>query len=157
MLTATNVALFDDLANAGLFITLFCATYDPGTRSLVYACGGQNPPLLCSAGGVVSELQADGMPAGILRDVEFEERSATLAPGDVIVLFTDGVIEARTDSGEQFGEERLHAVVAAARGAAPEELIERIAAAVKRHTAGAPAKDDSTFVVLAIDDTKTGE
>lgn len=157
VLAATNVALFDDLANAGLFITLFCASYDPRSRSLVYACGGQNPPLLCAAGGVVSELDADGMPAGILRDVDFEERSMTLAPGDVVVLYTDGVVEARTGQGDQFGEERLWALVAAARGVPPEELIVRITAAVDRHTAGAPPKDDSTLVVLAIDAADTSE
>jgi serine phosphatase RsbU (regulator of sigma subunit) len=157
VLAATNTALFDDLANAGLFITLFCASYEPGSRSLVYACGGHNPPLLCTAAGALSELQADGMPAGILRDVEFEERRVTLAAGDVVVLFTDGVVEARTGSGEQFGEERLHAVVAAGRGAPPDELIAQIVAAVVRHTAGAPPKDDSTLVVLAIDRAETGE
>ena len=155
VLAATNVALFDDLANAGLFITLFCASYDPESRELVYACGGQNPPLLCSAGGVIDELQADGMPAGILRDVEFEERGVTLAPGDVVVLFTDGVVEARAGSGDQFGDARLHAVVAAGVGEAPDELIARIVRAVGDHTEGAPPKDDSTLVVLAVDAAAT--
>jgi serine phosphatase RsbU (regulator of sigma subunit) len=153
VLAATNQALFADLVNAGLFITIFCATYDPETRTLVYACGGQNPPLrVRAAGGEVDELQADGMPAGILPDVEFEEREVQLAPGDVVVLYTDGVVEARDADGDQFGEERLHDAVGELAGAAPEEVIARIMGAVGRHVAGAPARDDSTMVVLAIGD-----
>lgn len=150
VLAATNDATFDDLANVGLFITFFCATYDPRTRELRYACGGHNPPLLARAGGGVEELQADGMPAGILPGVEFEERSTVLGPGDAVVLYTDGVVEARTDGGEQFGEERLHALVGGIGDAPPEEVIVRIMAAVGRHTAGAPPRDDSTLVVLSV-------
>ena len=156
VLAATNATLFDDLANAGLFITLFCASYEPESRELVYACGGQNPPLLCSEGGSIVELQAEGMPAGILRDVEFEERRVTLSPGDVVMLFTDGVVEARTGGGDQFGDARLHAVIAAAAGESPDELIARIVGAVGDHTDGAPPKDDSTLVVLAVDAVAAG-
>lgn len=152
VLAATNRALFADLANAGLFITIFCATYDPGTRRLVYACGGQNPPLrVHAADGSVDELQAEGMPAGILPDVEFEEREVQLAPGDVVVLYTDGVVEARDAAGDQFGEERLHDAVGSLAGAVPEEVIARIMGAVGRHAAGAPARDDSTMVVLSVE------
>ncbi len=150
VLAATNQAMFDDLANAGLFITLFCASYDPVTHELRYACGGQTPPLRVTAAGVVDELQADGMPAGILPDVEFEECHTVLAPGDTVVLYTDGIVEARTTGGEQFGEERLRALVEHAAGATPEELIVRIVGAVDRHTAGSPPKDDSTLVVLTV-------
>ena len=71
-----------------------------------------------------------------------------LAPGDTVVLYTDGIVEARTTGGEQFGEERLRALVEHAAGATPEELIVRIVGAVDRHTAGSPPKDDSTLVVL---------
>lgn len=150
VLAATNTAMYDDLANAGLFITLFCASYDPVTRLLRYSCGGQTPPLHAPAGGGIRELQTDGMPAGILPDVVYEQCEVTLAPGDAVVLYTDGVVEARSDGGEQFGEERLWRVVAAAAGAPPEEVIVRIMAAVGRHTAGAPPKDDSTIVVLSV-------
>lgn len=152
VLAATNVALYEDLANAGLFITLFCACYDPATGLLAYACGGQNPPLHIAAGGAITELQADGMPAGILRDVAFEEREIQLGAGDTVVLYTDGVVEARTAGGDQFGEERLREVIGSAAGAPPEEVIVRIMGAVARHTAGAPPKDDSTLVVLAVDE-----
>jgi sigma-B regulation protein RsbU (phosphoserine phosphatase) len=144
VLAATNDALFDDLVRAGLFITAYCARFDPSSGSLLYANAGHNPPLLRRfANGAVSELDADGAALGILAGIGFEEGEARLDAGDAVLLYTDGVTEAaRAD--EQFGERRLEA---AFDGRSPQELVDGIYAAVRAH-AGDARGDDVTLVAL---------
>lgn len=144
VLRATNAALFDDLVRAGLFITAFCARFDPATRRLEYANAGHNPPLLRrAAGGEPLELDADGASLGILRDVEFEQGTAALDSGDLLLLYTDGITEAPGPDG-QFGEERLRAALD---DSPPAALVEAIYAAVLAH-AGDVRADDVTLVAL---------
>jgi sigma-B regulation protein RsbU (phosphoserine phosphatase) len=146
VLAATNDAMFDDLVRAGLFITAFCARYDPVQRRLEYANAGQNLPLLRRAAtGELLELDADGASLGILRAVEFEQGSIELEPRDTLLLFTDGVTEAAAASGEQFGDERLGAVFD---GRAPAELTMAVLGAVRAHAGGVGQSDDVTLVVL---------
>jgi sigma-B regulation protein RsbU (phosphoserine phosphatase) len=144
VLRATNAALFDDLVRAGLFITAFCARFDPATRRLAYANAGHNPPLLRrAADGVTRELDADGASLGILQDLEFEPGKTALEAGDVLVLYTDGITEAPGPDG-QFGEERLRAALD---DRPPGALVEAIYAAVRAH-AGDVRADDVTLVAL---------
>lgn len=144
VLAATNAALFDDLVRAGLFITVFCARLNPASGTLEYANGGHNPPLLHS-GGATRELDGDGAAIGILRDVEFERCTATLADEDTLVLYTDGVTEAAAPGGEQFGEERLRACID---GSSPDDLVGTIYTAVRTHAGAVPQGDDVTLVAL---------
>jgi len=149
VLGATNDAMLEDLVRAGLFITVFCARFDPATGRFDYANGAHNPPLLCRDGaGRIEELDADGMALGMLEDVVYEEGRIDLGAGDLVVLYTDGVTEARTDDGDQFGEPRLHALVAAAGDVGPDEVLDQIEDAVVRHTLDAPPQDDVTVVAL---------
>jgi serine phosphatase RsbU (regulator of sigma subunit) len=147
VLAATNEAMFHDLVSAGLFITMFCARYDPRDRSLEYANAGHNPPVLHS-GGEILDLDADGAAIGILEDVEFEAKQAEVGPGDRLLLYTDGVPEALDDSGDQFGEERLRALVKEQQGAPPEAFLEHAYRTVRAHAGGAPQQDDITLVAL---------
>lgn len=151
VLAAVNESLFQDLVASELFITAFCARYEPATRELSYANAGHNLPLLRRAAGGLEELDADGAALGILEDVVFEARRTALAPGDVLVLYTDGVVEARTSDGDAFGEERLGALVeAAAQG--PGRLADDVYAAVRAHTGNVPQQDDVTLVVLGCEE-----
>ncbi|MFB0533869.1 MAG: PP2C family protein-serine/threonine phosphatase, partial [Anaerolineae bacterium] len=94
VLAATNRAMYHDLSNAGLLITTFYASYDPVTRGLAWANGGHNQPLLWRAREQdVVWLDADGMLVGIMDDVEYEERRMSLDPGDILLLYTDGITE----------------------------------------------------------------
>lgn len=147
VLAAANVTLFDDLVNSALFITAFCARYDPATRELAYANAGHNLPLLRRADDTLEELDADGAALGILPDVAFEERRTTLAPGEIVVLYTDGVVEARALGGEPFGEERLAHLLTGASGG-PEALADDVYAAVRTHTGDVPQQDDVTLLIL---------
>jgi serine phosphatase RsbU (regulator of sigma subunit) len=144
VLAATNRSLFDDLVNAGLFITAFCARYDPATNTLAYSNAGHNPPFL-RCGSEVLELDTDGAALGILRDVDFEEQRVQLAAGDVLLLYTDGVVEALDAAGAAWGEDRLRAAVAEADGAAA--LTDAVYERVRAHV-GAAQQDDVTLVAL---------
>jgi sigma-B regulation protein RsbU (phosphoserine phosphatase) len=147
VLAATNRAMFDDLVNTELFITMFCARYDPSSRCLEYANAGHNPPFLAGADGVM-ELDADGAAIGILEDLRFEAKRADLGPGDRLLLYTDGAMEALDEAGAQFGEERLRALLLTEPGATPGAFVEHAYAAVRAHTGAAPQQDDVTLVAL---------
>jgi serine phosphatase RsbU (regulator of sigma subunit) len=151
VLAATNAMLFDDLVRAGLFITLACARYEPSTRRLAVANGAHNPPLLRRIDGDVVELDADGMAVGMIDGAEYEETEVVLEPGSVVLLYTDGVTEARNAAGEQFGEARLKELLADAGRLAPMDVIGRITQAVREQVGGDQQQDDVTVVVLVVD------
>jgi serine phosphatase RsbU (regulator of sigma subunit) len=148
VLRAANGAMFADLATAELFITMFCARYDAVSGDLDYANAGHNPPLLHRAGGGVESLDADGAALGILEDLEFEERHAALSRGDLVLLYTDGVVEAAAPDGQVFGEQRLERLVAGRDGAGAAGVLEALYGAVRRHAGGAPQQDDITMLAL---------
>jgi serine phosphatase RsbU (regulator of sigma subunit) len=153
VLEATNATMYADLVNAGLFITLFCASYDPASGSVTFASGGHNPPLLRRAHGAVEELDADGAPAGLLPHVGFELGRARLAAGDLIVLYTDGVVEAGVENDDPYGDERLAALVAAAGAVPPDTLGRLVHAAVAEHAGTVSARrDDITVAGLLVNE-----
>lgn len=155
VLAAINTAMLQDLTNAGLFITMFCARYDPATRCFTFANGGHNPPLLrCAADGQFVALDGDGLIVGILDDVVYEEQSITLQPGDVVVHYTDGVVEARSLEGEQFGEGRLQELLARNGDLGPGALADRIYEAVREHSRGIAQQDDITLLILKVEGTE---
>jgi sigma-B regulation protein RsbU (phosphoserine phosphatase) len=148
VLGATNTAMFSDLVNAGLFITMFCASYDPATGRLTYANAGHNPPMLARTSGETLELDADGAAIGFLEQVDFEELTVDLAPGDCLLLYTDGVNEAQDPDGEQFGEERLSETVSALAPAGANAVVDGIVEALNDFTGGGHQGDDITLVAL---------
>lgn len=149
VLEATNAMLFEDLCRAELFITVACARYEPATRLLSLANGAHNPPLLRrAADGAVVELDADGMAAGMVAAPDYEETTVELEAGDTVLLYTDGVTEARSPAGEQLGEARLKEMVASAGSVPPGELVGLVHTAVREHTEGAQPQDDVTLVAL---------
>jgi sigma-B regulation protein RsbU (phosphoserine phosphatase) len=152
VLEATNATMYADLVNADLFITLFCASYEPTTGTLVFANGGHNRPLLRRADGSIEELDADGAPAGVLAYVGYEAGSTQLAPGDLLVLFTDGVVESGIEDGDPSGDERLARLVAGSGDVSPEDLGMLIHAAVVEHAGVTAARrDDITVAALLVD------
>jgi sigma-B regulation protein RsbU (phosphoserine phosphatase) len=144
VLAATNRSLFDDLVNAGLFITAFCVRYDPATHRLAYSNAGHNPPFVRRGSEVVA-LDTDGAALGILRDVDFEEQELELSSGDVLLLYTDGVVEALDAAGTEWGEDRLRAAFAETSGATA--LTHAVYESVRAHV-GAAQQDDVTLVAL---------
>jgi len=130
------------------FITFFTCIADPKTGEVVYTNAGHNPPLVVRAKGGFETLQgAGGMILGILPLAQYQESSVTLDPGDILVLFSDGVTEAVDPDDHDFGEERLANLVALLRDRPAAEIVAEVHRAVHAFTQGAPAADDITVVI----------
>ena len=129
------------------FITFFMTVVDPASGDLVYTNAGHNPPLVVRDGGGFETLGGGGVILGILPEAVYQESRMSLNPGDTLVLFSDGVTEAVNPADEDFGEERLAALVAALRDRPAAEIVGAIEAAVSEFTRGAPPADDITVVV----------
>jgi sigma-B regulation protein RsbU (phosphoserine phosphatase) len=138
--------------NGGLarFVTFFYAIYDAATRRMTFTNAGHNPPLLVHANGSVERLTAGGMVLGVFEHAPFEEGVATLAPGDRVVLFTDGITEATDEADEPFGDDRLIGSVRGRSGAPVHRLVDGVFDDVAAFAAGRFA-DDATVAVLAVD------
>ncbi len=128
------------------FATLLYGTLGPD-GVLTYSNGGHNPPFLIGKKGV-KRLETGGMIVGLFEMATYEQESLTLEPGDTLVVFSDGVSEAQSAAGEEFGEDRLLASVEANRSATPAEIRDRLVASVREFTAGATQSDDITVMVL---------
>jgi sigma-B regulation protein RsbU (phosphoserine phosphatase) len=136
----------------GHFMTAFYAVFDPALGTLSYASAGHNPPRLLRAGdGARFALnRAQRLPLGIKPDEVYPEQTLSLAQGDQVVFFTDGVIEAVNSSGDVFGTDRID-VALASRPASAEHLIQAILREFTAFTAGVPVADDRTLVVVKRD------
>jgi phosphoserine phosphatase RsbU/P len=88
------------------FTTAVLSEYNPALRRLTYVNAGHNAPILRRANGTLETLEVGGLPLGIRSDVRYETASLELRPGDALIFFTDGVVEAFNESGEEFGNER---------------------------------------------------
>jgi phosphoserine phosphatase RsbU/P len=131
------------------FITFFYAQLDAPARLLRYSNAGHNAPIVMHADGSHERLQAGGGVLGVFPRQKFASGTAQLAPGDRIILFTDGVTEAYDAAGEEFGEVRLLRLLQDHRTAAASALQERILAAAGAFSSG-HWHDDATLLVLAV-------
>ncbi len=132
------------------FATLFFALYDGNTHALTFANAGHPPALLVAATGDVCELAPTGRVIGWSTDVAYEQRTLTLAPGDTLVMFSDGISEAGASSGREFGADALARVILGDRDRDAAGLVSAISNEVDRFTAGAPPDDDRTLVVAKV-------
>jgi phosphoserine phosphatase RsbU/P len=131
------------------FITFFACTVDPRTGETSYCNAGHNPPLLLRADGSCERLEGGGPILGVFGAARYEQRSCTLAHGDTLVLYSDGVTEApRGGSEDEFEEERLVTSAREGAGEPAEALVSRIIGALAEWAAGAPAADDVTLVIV---------
>ncbi|HTQ80869.1 MAG TPA: PP2C family protein-serine/threonine phosphatase [Thermoanaerobaculia bacterium] len=130
------------------FMTVFYALLDPATGRLEYISAGHPFPLLRRGDGRVEELGEGGLPLGIREPLTYRPGETVLDPGDLLVLYTDGLVEA-TDPGnvEAFGYERLQRLVAG--GGEPQILHDRILNHFDAHVGGEPLRDDLTLMIVA--------
>jgi serine phosphatase RsbU (regulator of sigma subunit) len=150
-----------------MFLTAFYGVLNWHTGRLTYANAGHNPPILwqspaqqltslavCpararhSAEPEVITLTAKGIILGVLEDITLDERQVTIDPGDILILYTDGVTEPINENGEEFGEERLLEVISGSSDKSCDEITERIHAAVSDFVGDRPPFDDYTLVGL---------
>ena len=142
-------SLLYEASAANRYATFFYAQYDPRGRKLSFVNAGHNPPIVLR-GEEVLRLEADGPVVGLLPRAQYAQSELLLAPGDILLAYTDGISEAMTMEDEEWGEERM---IAAAQvcGALPAgQMIERLMAAADAFTAGAPQHDDMTLVVVKV-------
>jgi len=133
---------------ANRFVTLFYADLDPKTGALAFLNAGHNPPLIVHAGGTMEQLAAGGLPLGIMADADFREGNTKLLPGDVLVIYSDGVTEAVSPTGEEFGPTRLYEAVARNMDGSAAGIRDRIESALTKFSQGTPAADDITLVIV---------
>jgi hypothetical protein len=129
------------------FVTLFYGLLEPSTGAVEYAAAGHPSPLVRRADGRVEEPVAGSLPLGMVETCRPELGAFRLAPGDRVVLCTDGVFEALDQNGDAFGWERLRQAVAAPSAGAV-DLHARLTAALDRHVDDEPVSDDRTLVVF---------
>jgi sigma-B regulation protein RsbU (phosphoserine phosphatase) len=145
----TNDYLTDHHSESCMFLTLFYAVYDPQSRLLTYVNAGHNPPFLYNAlTGEQDWLRPTDMIVGVMHGRPYEAQERQLSPGDVLVLYTDGVTEAFNTAHEMFDVERLVEVVHSHRTLSAQELVEAIEAAVTAFAGQAPQSDDLTLLVM---------
>jgi phosphoserine phosphatase RsbU/P len=132
------------------FTTAFLAEYDPESRHLIYVNAGHNQPMLRRASGTIERLDVGGVPLGILADCVYESAEMDLSPGDTLLIFTDGVVEAENDRAEEYGEERLIRVFNASAALGANEILQRVKADVQLFTGAAPQHDDITCMVVKV-------
>jgi sigma-B regulation protein RsbU (phosphoserine phosphatase) len=138
-------------AHTEAFVTAFYGIFDPGRRTLTYACAGHNPPRLkrCGDDTILSLDGTAGLPLGLFPDSQYTAVEFRLWPGDQIVFYTDGVTDATDPSGRMFGLERLDEVLEHCREDA-DDLIAAVLAALKDFTRDHPAEDDRTLLVARV-------
>lgn len=132
------------------FTTAFLAELDPQTRALRYVNAGHNAPILRRAAGGVDRLDKGGVPLGVIFGAKYEIDEVTLLPGDALIVFTDGVIEALDEKGNEFGEARLLNLVRPLQAASADLLRDLLMAELNAFTGSARQHDDITCLTLRV-------
>ena len=130
------------------YATFFYGEFDPATRRLDYVNAGHNAPMIFRAAGTIERLRATGPVVGLVEAGRFEQRGVDLAPGDVLLVYSDGISEAMNPADEEWGEDELAAAAGAAFPCAAQELIDVLFVAADAFAAGAKQHDDMTVVVV---------
>jgi serine phosphatase RsbU (regulator of sigma subunit) len=146
-ISAVNRYLADNIPS-NRFVTLFYAELDPESGAVSFLNAGHNPPLIVHAAGTVEQLASGGLPLGIKADADYREGRTNLAPGDVLVIYSDGVTEAASPSGEEFGPTRLYEVVSRNVDSSAAGIRDRIESALTKFSQGTQAADDITLVIV---------
>jgi sigma-B regulation protein RsbU (phosphoserine phosphatase) len=152
VLSIANGRILSD-ARAGLFVTAFYGVLDPATGTLIYCNAGHNPPYLLSPQNkdAVQVLPKTGMVLGVVEDTTWKQETVRLAPGDLLVLYTDGITDAENGQGSFFGRERLLDIAQANLGRSAQDIQAALIAEVHEFIGPAPQFDDITLVVVVRD------
>lgn len=144
-IVATNDYIACTHGASNMFATVFFGVLDPATGALAWVNAGHEAPVVFGASGIAARLNPSGPALGMMPDMKFEVRESQLAPGQVLLAFTDGVTEAKDPSGRLYSEETLLGLLA---GGAPDAaaLLDRIEKSVATHSTGAERSDDITML-----------
>jgi phosphoserine phosphatase RsbU/P len=134
--------------STGRFTTAFIAEFDPKDGVLRYLCAGHNPPILRHANGSIERLRSDNIPLGIEAGEVYQVVVSKFSPDDLLLVYTDGVTEARNGKQQQFGEERLVAILAACGDQRSALTLTEVLRGLAEFVGNAPQHDDITCLVL---------
>jgi phosphoserine phosphatase RsbU/P len=134
--------------SANMFATVFFGVLDPATGSLLYVNGGHDPPLIAGPDGIRATLAPTGPAVGLMPGLPFTVARMELAPGEMLVAYTDGVTDSRSAGDELFGEARFSQLAAAGCGGTAASLLVSMEDALDAHSAGAPPFDDVTLLAV---------
>ncbi len=129
------------------YATAFLAVLETATGRLRYTNAGHNPPLVLRASGVAEELGSTGVPLGLIAQASYRAGEIVLGPGDLLVLYTDGLVEAADPAGDEYGLERLRQVCLNHRGETCAALAGILARDLEAFARGVPFADDRTLVL----------
>ncbi len=154
--SSTSVAEFITRLNRGMnptcppnrFVTLFACAFHPAAGTLTYTNAGHNPALLVRSDGTVEQLKVGGMFVALLPGLRYEEATVSMNPGDVLILYSDGITEEENSAGEDFGTERLASLAAERRAWPANQLADYIFNEVSVFSEGRQPTDDRTLVIL---------
>ncbi len=142
------------------YATFFFATYNTATRELVYVNAGHNPLFLVRHQGDkfhVERLEDGGPVIGLLSFATYQEQRLLLAPGDLLLTYTDGISEAMTEDDEEWGEERMLAAAQTLHAETAQHVLEHLFAEADQFTGKAPQYDDMTLLVLKLENERKVE
>ena len=144
----TNAELYADFTNSIMFSTAFVGQYHDAPHSLVYANAGHSPVIYCPRGGKAQVLQANATALGVIPKSNVADQELVFEAGDVLVIGTDGLNEARNGEDRMFGYYGLKTTVEATAHLPAHAIVAALFEAVDRHSSGDTAQDDQTLVVL---------
>ncbi|WP_224746957.1 SpoIIE family protein phosphatase [Pelovirga terrestris] len=151
MLQALNDYFLKDLDRSDLFVTMFYLQYNLDDHQLIYSNAGHNPPLLWRQKvQQIEPLDAEGLIFGIHKKINFEQKNTRLEPGDILLLYTDGIVEAEDSHQNLFGQERLEKLLSEEQQSTPQELIDQILTQVRLFTGYRHFNDDVTLLAMKI-------
>lgn len=143
----SNTLLYESTDN-DRFATCFYGVLDAREHRLQYANAGHDHPILCNGSSTPRQLDTGGLVLGVLPDMDYDEASVSLGPGDLLVIYSDGITDAADAADREFGLDRLHHALREGRDRPAPELLEGIYRAVDAHAGGAPQTDDMTLIVI---------
>ncbi len=150
--TRLNRSMCERSGGGRNLITAFIAELDLSTHTMTFVNAGHNPPMLARSGGGLEQLQDGGLPLGAFTMSPYKYGTTEIRPGDVLYIYTDGVIEALNEAGAEYGEDRLAAQLAALGKTNAAASLSRILESVDRFAGAAPQYDDITCLVLRVEE-----
>ena len=130
------------------FTTAFLSEYDPARGVFTYINAGHNNPILRRSNGLIERLDVGGLPMGIQSEAKYESASVALGPGDWLIIFTDGLVEAENAHQDEYGETRLLGAIAAGAASTPAEMLNRLMAELDLFVGNTPQHDDVTCLLV---------
>ena len=149
-MSAVNERIISDSGGSS-FVTAFLGVLEPNTGRFRYVSAGHVPALMISSSKRknIDRLNRTGMALGILPDASWQQKLVKFVPGDFLLLYTDGVLDAQNSQGEFYGEPRLLQAARSTPGASAGQIVETILEDIHKFTGSAPLNDDLILMVLS--------